>query len=129
MPLAWPPATEIVTVGKFLLVLRSPAGADVARPGEEDQLGRLPSIERQFDHALVVHDLADPGRMRFDHRRVGGDRHLFADDADRQRDIQLRIRADLEDDAVLHVGVEALQRHLQLIRPDGEVRQHEGAVA
>ena len=32
MPLAWPPATEIVTVGKFLLVLRSPAGADVARP-------------------------------------------------------------------------------------------------
>ena len=32
MPLAWPPATEIVTVGKFLLVLRSPAGAEVARP-------------------------------------------------------------------------------------------------
>src|SRR5437764_272694 len=32
MPLAWPPATEIVTVGKFLLVLRSPAGAAVARP-------------------------------------------------------------------------------------------------
>ena len=32
MPLAWPPATEMVTVGKFLLVLRSAAGADVARP-------------------------------------------------------------------------------------------------
>ena len=32
MPLAWPPATEIVTVGKFLFVLRSPAGADVASP-------------------------------------------------------------------------------------------------
>ena len=27
-----PPATEIVTVGKFLFVLRSPAGAEVARP-------------------------------------------------------------------------------------------------
>ena len=35
MPLAWPPATEIVTVGKFLLVLRSPAGADVARPARK----------------------------------------------------------------------------------------------
>ena len=49
-------------------MLRSPAGADVARPGEEDQLGRLPAVERQFDDALVVDDLADAGRMRLDHR-------------------------------------------------------------
>ena len=32
MPLACPPATEMVTVGKFLFVLRSPAGAEVASP-------------------------------------------------------------------------------------------------
>ena len=32
MPFAWPPATEIVVVGKFLFVLRSAGGADAARP-------------------------------------------------------------------------------------------------
>src|SRR4026207_2042536 len=33
MPLAWPPATGIVTVGKVLLVLKSPAGAGGGGPG------------------------------------------------------------------------------------------------
>jgi hypothetical protein len=32
MQFAWPPATEIVVVGKFLFVLRSAGGADAARP-------------------------------------------------------------------------------------------------
>jgi hypothetical protein len=32
MPFAWPPATEIVVVGKFLFVLRSAGGAEAASP-------------------------------------------------------------------------------------------------
>ena len=52
---------------------------------------------------------------------VRGDGDLLADRSDRQRDVDLRVRADLQDDAVLHVGVEALQRDLQLIRTDRQV--------
>ena len=67
MPLAWPPATEIVTVGKFLLVLRSPAGADGGEAGEEDQLGRLPAVERHLHDPLVVDHLADARVLGLDH--------------------------------------------------------------
>ena len=48
--------------------------------------------------------------------------------ADRQRDVDLRVRADLQHDAVLHVGVESLQRHFQLVGADRQIRQHVGAV-
>ena len=60
--------------------------------------------------------------------RVRGDRDLFADRADGQRDVDLRVRADLQDDAVLHVGVESLQRDLQLIGADRQIGEDEGAV-
>ena len=43
-------------------------------------------------------------------------------------DVDLRVRADLQHDAVLHVGVESLQHDLQLIRTDRQIRQHVAAV-
>ena len=96
--------------------------------GEEDQLGGLPAVERQLDDALVVDDLADAGGMRLDHRRVRGHRDLLADRADRERDVDLRVGADLQDDAVLHVGVEPRQRDLQLVGPDRKIGHDVGAV-
>ena len=96
--------------------------------GEENQLGGLSSVQRQLHHALVVDHLADAGVLRLDEGGVRRHRHLLADRADRERDVQLRARSDLQDDAAAHVGVEALQHDLQLVRPDGQVRQRVGAV-
>jgi hypothetical protein len=79
-----------------------------SQPGQEDQLRRLPSVERQFDDALVVDDLANAGRVCFDHRGVGRHRDRFAHRAHSQRDVDLRIGAHLQDDAVLGIGVEPL---------------------
>ena len=42
--------------------------------GEENQLGRLPRIERQFDHFLVADDLADAARVGFHRQGLGLDR-------------------------------------------------------
>ena len=82
MPLAWPPATEMVD-GRIVLVgVEVAGGRRGGEAGEEDQLGRLPAVQRQLDDALVVDDLADAGRVRFDHRRVRGDGDLLADGAD-----------------------------------------------
>ena len=49
----------MVMVGKFLFVLRSPAGADTASSGEEDELGGLPTIERHLHDSLIIDDLSD----------------------------------------------------------------------
>ena len=57
-----------------------------------------------------------------------GDRHLLADVADRQRDVDRRIGVDLQDDALLHVGVEALEGNFRPVRPDRKVRKDVGAV-
>jgi hypothetical protein len=43
--------------------------------------------------------------------------------ADGQRGVDRRRRADLQDDAGLHVGAESLQRHFQAVRARGQVRQ------
>ena len=61
--------------------------------------------------------------MRLDHRGVGGDEHLLADRAKRKRHIDLGVRVDLQDDAILDVGGEALQCHLELIGADRKTRQ------
>ena len=100
-------------------------GVDGGEARQEDQLGRLPAIERQFHHALVVDHLANASGVRLHHGGVGGDRHLLTHHADGQRDVDLGIRADLQHDAILHIGREALERHFQLIGTNRQIRQDE----
>ena len=115
--------------GRKILVGVEVAGRRGGREaGEEDQLGRLPAVERQLHDALVVDHLADAGVLGFDQRRVRGHRDLLADRADRERHVDLGVRSDLQHDAVAHVGVESLQHDLQLIGTDRQVRQRVGAV-
>ena len=78
MPFAWPPATEIVMVGKFLFVLRSAGGADAARPERKISSVDLAAVEGQLRHALVVDHLADAGALRLHHRGIGDHRHRLS---------------------------------------------------
>ena len=91
--------------------------------GEENQLRGLAAVERNLVDPLVVDDLSHTRGARFDHGRIGEHRDLFAKVADAQRDLDRRVGVDLQDDAVLHVGVEPRERDLELIRPDRQVRK------
>jgi hypothetical protein len=113
---------------KVLVGVEIPGRRRRGEPREEDQLGHLASVERQLDDALVIDDLADARAVSFDGRRVAGHRHLLRHVADPQRHVDHWIRADLEHDTVLDIGVEARQRHLELIGADGQVREHVPAV-
>ena len=79
---------------------------------QEDQLGRLAAVQRQLHDALIVDHLSDAGVLGFDQRGVRRHRDLLADRADGERHVDLGIRADLQHDAVPHVGVEALEHDL-----------------
>ena len=90
---------------------------------EENQLGRLARIQRQFDHFLVADDLTDAGAVGFHRQGLGLDRNLFADRADLQSRVDDGVRIDVEDDARLDVGGEAILGDLHAIGPDREIRQ------
>ena len=128
--LALPPATESVMVGKFLLVFRSLATVPwvVAIAGQQDQLGRLARVQRQFDDFLVADDLADAAAVRFHRQGLGLHHDLFADRADLQGRVDDRVGIDVEHDAGLDVGGEAVLGDLHAVRPDREVREEERAV-
>jgi hypothetical protein len=51
-------------------------------------------------------------------------RHRFLDLTELQRHGERRVRADLEDDAGLHVGAESLQYRLEPVRSDRQILQH-----
>ena len=102
-----------------MLVLRSPAGADVASPAR-----KISSVAcRPLSGSSTTRWLSTTWPMPVECvstivvLAVTVTCSLTTPTA--SVDVDLRIRADLQDDAVLHVGVEPLQRDLQLIRTDG----------
>jgi hypothetical protein len=99
------------------------------RAREHDQVGDLASLERQFDDALVLDDVADAGAADVDDRRGGlyGDR-LFKV-ADRQLRVERGRLADLQHDSSLRVGPESLERDLEAVRARRHVRHDPGAFA
>ena len=91
------------------------------QPRKQDQLRGLPAIERQLDDSLVVDDLTDPGAARLDERRTGGHGDHLAQNTNLQFNVELRIRAYLQNDAFLQIRRESVQRDLKLIRTRGKV--------
>ncbi len=80
------------------------------RAREHDQVGDLAPLQRQFHDALVFNYVADAGAANVDNRRRGLNRDRLLEVADRQRSVDRRRGADLEDDPRLHVGAESLER-------------------
>jgi hypothetical protein len=89
------------------------------------QVGGIASVERQVQDALVVHHLADAEIAGFDGERARLDRHGLLDLPHRHSDDDGRRRTDLQHDAGLRVRPEALQRGLETVRTNGEIRQQE----
>lgn len=103
---------------------RRRAGAALRQPRLEDQLGELPSVERQFQYLLVRDDLSDARAARLDERRTSLNRHRLLDLADVERHRKRGVGADLQDDARLLVRPEPLDRRFEAVRPNRQVRQH-----
>jgi hypothetical protein len=71
-------------------------------------LCELPSVQRQLQHLLIGHHLADAWIARFDKRRRPFDRNRLSQLSDLQRHVKRRVRIDLQDDPRLRVRSEAL---------------------
>jgi hypothetical protein len=97
--------------------------------GQEDQLGRLSTVQWQLCDALVVDDLTHAGAVCLDHAGIGSDRHLLAHLPEGKRDVDLGIGADLEDDAISDVSGEPREDDFHLIRANRQVRQRVAAIA
>ena len=90
----------------------------------EDQLCQLPAVERQLEHLLVRDHLPDAGVTRLDQRRAALDRDGLLELTELEHNGERWIRADLQDDAGLHVRAESLERRLEPVRADRQVLQH-----
>ncbi len=106
--------------------LGDPAGVD-GRAGERDEVGDLAPLQRQLDDPFLLDDLADAGAAHVNQRRGRFHRHGLLEVADGERRVERRRRADLQHDAGLDVGAEALQRHFEPIGADRHVRHQPGA--
>ena len=95
---------------------------------QEDELGGLTPVQGHFNDALIVDDLAHAGRSGLDERRPRRYRHRLGQLPDVQLHIDRRIRLHLQDDAVLDIGGEPLEREAQCVGADRQVRQHVGTV-
>jgi hypothetical protein len=103
-----------------------PVGLD-RRAGEDDEVGDLAALERQLHDPFLIDDGADAGAADVHERRRAFDGYGLLDVAQGERDIDRRPRIDLQHDAGLHVGAEPLQRDLQLVGTDRQVRHGPGA--
>ena len=80
-------------------------------------------FKRQFHHADVVDHLTDPGAARLHQRRVCLNFDCFGNLTDFKRDVDYRIRADLQHDSGLRKCAESRKDRFQLVRSDRKVRQ------
>ncbi len=96
---AWPPLLP-----PMLRLVAFSAGCGTAAGRNCMQVGGIPAVERQVQDPLVVHHLADAEVARLDHQRVGLNGDVLGDLAERQGDVDDRVRADLQHDAGLRVG-------------------------
>ena len=81
------------------LVLHAPGrrhGRLDSRACQRDQFGHIPSIQGQFENPLRFHKLAHTHAPRFNERCVGLHLHSFRNLPDFERDIDHRIRVDLQ---------------------------------
>ncbi len=123
MPLGRPPATESVTVGKFLLVFRSPAGAVVVAPASATSAMGSRAVERQLHDLTLAYDGADAVALGFNgYSGVGLDRHFLGDVAGGELGIDLRVAADLQGDTALQIAFEARSHHRDGVGTEGEIR-------
>ena len=98
------------------------------RPGRQGhQLGVVATVERQGRHARVVDDLPDRGGLALDDRRRPHDVDDVRDRAHLHREVHAGRLAELQDDAGLLHGREALELDLDGVLPRPEARQ--GVVA
>ena len=103
-----------------------PAFTSAAR--KKQQIGHLAAIQGQIDHALLVDHLADARVLGLHHRRRGFHQYLFIDCANPERHINGGIAVHLQRDASLYVPAKASLSDLELIRPDGQLRDDITAV-
>jgi hypothetical protein len=93
---------------------------------QHDEVGDLAPLQRQLVH--VLDDVADAAAADVNQRR----RRLDGDRLREAADFELRVDcwrcADLQDDAGLEIGAEALQHHLEPVRARRQVRHHVGSV-
>ena len=114
-----PPASEYAWPPLLPPMLRLVAFSARLRNGgrqELHQVGRIATVERQIQDPLVVHHLADAQVARFDGERVRLNGHALLDLANGHRDVDDRVRADLEHDPRLREAAKSLQHRLETIR-------------
>ena len=108
-----------------VIVRRDDAARRVRRhhrsAGEQDQIGRLPSIEREVHDPALIDDLGDGGVLRLHHYGVGRHSQLLRHGPDLQRDVHQDIVPDLQHDSRLNIACEALSCGFETIRTDREV--------
>ena len=114
---------RIILAADHVRVRRRRGGA-----GDHDEVGDLAPVQRQLDDPALVDHLRDRVRPGLDHVGAGRDLHVFGDGAHLHDDIHLHATADLQHDTGLHMRLEAVRRHLQRVRADGQVRKAVGAV-
>ena len=91
---------------------------------QQDQLGDLPTIQWQLQHASVVDHLADARVACFHKRGVGLNFDRFGNLSHFHQNIKDGVASDLEHDSRSHITTKAGQRRLQAIRTDGEIWQN-----
>jgi len=85
-------------------------------------------FERKFENPFVLDDLAERRRPRLHQRRGADDRDRLVEIAKGELHIDHRLRVHLQDDAGPRVGTEPGELDLEPVGPDGQVRDHIGAV-
>ena len=106
---------------------REASGADGSRLDRgadlQHEIHGIAPVQRQFEDARVLDDVADAGALDVHERRRGVHRDAFFERADLERRVDRRRRADLQHDAGLHVGAESLEADFELVRPRRKIRQ------
>ena len=98
------------------------------RSRQNDQVRRLPAIERQRLDALVFYDGPDTRAASFNERggRFNADR--LGKIAQRHRDVDDRVRIHLQHEARADEGAEAGEHRLDAIGAEGQIRKREQTV-
>ena len=102
-----------------------------SRTDRQNQLGRVASIQRQFQDSLRFHSLADTNGSGLHKRRVGLNLDLLGTLTHFERHVNDRIAVYLQHDSGLYERPEAGQSCFQFVRTQRQVRQniHAGFVA
>ena len=91
--------------------------------GNQNQLRGLPAVQREFGNPALLDHLRHGVFLGFHHGGAGGYLDALGNRTYLQRNIDLHRVVNLQNDAALDIGFEALRRNLQQVWTDRQIRQ------